>query len=83
MSFLRKITYNELWDAAIVVSSICGANYSVYKGIKQRTKTEYTDVIMDSIWGFMGGGVVGFFSPVIVSVGIISIPGYIAGNFKK
>jgi hypothetical protein len=82
MSFLQKIEPINIWYSVIGLSGFCGANYLVYKGIKEQ-KIEYTQIILDSIWGFMTGSVVGFMSPVIVSVGIISIPGYIAGKFKK
>jgi hypothetical protein len=85
MSFLqriRRIDIEDVWACGTIVSGFCGSNYLVYNGIKRREKTVYIDVIVDSIGGFMIGSVVGFFSPVIISAGVFSIPGYIAGKIN-
>ena len=83
MSFLRRIDIEDVWACGVVASSFVGTNFFVYNGIKRREITVYTDIIADSIGGFMIGSLVGFMSPVIISAGVFSIPAYIAGKIKK
>jgi hypothetical protein len=86
MSFLqriRRIDIDSLYYGGVVASSFVGTNLFVFDTIKHSEKIKYSDIFGNAIFGCLGGAVVGFLSPVIITAGVFSIPGYIIGKITK
>ncbi len=86
MSFLqriRRIDIDSLYYGGIVASSFVGTNLFVFDTIKHSEKIKYSDIFGNAIFGCLGGAAVGFLSPVIITAGVFSIPGYIIGKITK
>ncbi len=86
MSFLqriRRIDIDSLYYGGVVASSFVGTNLFVFDTIKHSEKIKYSDIFGNAIFGCLGGAAVGFLSPVIITAGVFSIPGYIIGKITK
>jgi hypothetical protein len=86
MSFLRRfqrIGIEDVWACGVVASSFVGTNLFVFDTIKHSEKIKYSDIFGNAIFGCLGGAAVGFLSPVIITAGVFSIPGYIIGKITK
>jgi hypothetical protein len=75
MNIIRQLSLLKRWEYPYVAGAIIGTPYGLYSGYKDSIKYpfEYNVLatIVGGVGGFFKGGILGFFWPITIPVGII------------